>query len=434
MSWRLDLRPASFRGVGFEVRSHSARGGRRGAHHVYPLRDRGWVEDLGLQDDGLSFDAYVIGDDYMARRDALIEALKAPGAGDLIHPYLGRLRVVVDPAGGWTISESARAGRQATFSLNFLDADDLGSAPGGAADGPAATAEAASAMEAGAVDLFGLRIDLSGPEALIADAQARVDQAFSALDGARKIAARVRGIAAGGVGLVAGALGRAQGIAFEFLAVGDSARAVAALFTGLAEGIGGRSSARPVSLPGARPPARPPRRRRAPAEAAAIAAALRPILDAPAPPAALAPARIAANRAEIAAAFEAALIGELARATVEAPYASHGEAIAAMKGLDARIETAIRREASRPAASGGPDDSHLARLTDLRAVARAALIETAAALAPIARVETGESLPALALAWRIGGGIGGEADLLARNRIAHPLWSPAAVDVRGADV
>ena len=42
-----NLRPASFRGVAFEVESHSESGGRRIELHEYPLRDTPYAEDLG---------------------------------------------------------------------------------------------------------------------------------------------------------------------------------------------------------------------------------------------------------------------------------------------------------------------------------------------------------------------------------------------------
>ncbi|TNY06237.1 DNA circularization protein, partial [Escherichia coli] len=42
-----DLRPASFRGVGFFVASDQGEYGRRGPVHEYPNRDNPYFEDLG---------------------------------------------------------------------------------------------------------------------------------------------------------------------------------------------------------------------------------------------------------------------------------------------------------------------------------------------------------------------------------------------------
>ena len=47
-----NLRPASFRGVAFEVESHSESGGRRVELHEYPLRDTPYAEDLGKKSAG----------------------------------------------------------------------------------------------------------------------------------------------------------------------------------------------------------------------------------------------------------------------------------------------------------------------------------------------------------------------------------------------
>jgi len=47
VSWRDNLRPASFRGVAFEVSEHTVDLGRRFAVHEYPLRDAAEIEDMG---------------------------------------------------------------------------------------------------------------------------------------------------------------------------------------------------------------------------------------------------------------------------------------------------------------------------------------------------------------------------------------------------
>ena len=42
-----------------------------------------------------------------------------PGAGDLVHPYLGSLQVACT---GCSLSERTREGRMARFSLSFVEA------------------------------------------------------------------------------------------------------------------------------------------------------------------------------------------------------------------------------------------------------------------------------------------------------------------------
>ena len=120
--WRKALQPASFRGVGFHVKKSDAQVGRRVVVHEYPQRDNAWPEDMGLKDNAFTIEAVVIGPDYIKARDALIEVLRQPGAGTLIHPYYGKRTVTLaSPA---RISESSDHGGSARFSLDFIEAGE----------------------------------------------------------------------------------------------------------------------------------------------------------------------------------------------------------------------------------------------------------------------------------------------------------------------
>ena len=117
-----NLRPASFRGVAFEVESHSESGGRRIELHEYPLRDTPYAEDLGKKAGKWQIEAFLISrknSGYAERRDKLREALNASGPGTLIHPYLGELSVSVD---GYSLKETTREGGYCTFSISFVEA------------------------------------------------------------------------------------------------------------------------------------------------------------------------------------------------------------------------------------------------------------------------------------------------------------------------
>lgn len=118
MTWRDNLRPAKFRGVAFRVEAHDAQGGRRTVRHDFPFRDLPFVEDMGRRGREFSVDAYVVGDDYMDQRDALIGACDEPGSAELVHPYLGTLQVTCT---GWSLQETKSEGRMAKFSLTFLE-------------------------------------------------------------------------------------------------------------------------------------------------------------------------------------------------------------------------------------------------------------------------------------------------------------------------
>ena len=121
MSWRDDLRQGSFRGVAFGVVLSDTEFGRRNAQHEYPLRDTPYAEDLGRKQRQYTVEAYVVGDDYIAKRDQLIDACEQPGPGQLIHPYYGTKQVSVVSC---RVSENAGDGRMARLSITFAEAGE----------------------------------------------------------------------------------------------------------------------------------------------------------------------------------------------------------------------------------------------------------------------------------------------------------------------
>ena len=130
MTWRDDLRRvkladgreligASFRGVPFFVESAEISGGRRAVVHEFPFRDDPYVEDLGRKAHSFRIDGYVIGDDYLAQRDALQAALEnVAGPGELVHPYDGVKRAICV---GLSIRTTRADGGMATFAIDFAE-------------------------------------------------------------------------------------------------------------------------------------------------------------------------------------------------------------------------------------------------------------------------------------------------------------------------
>lgn len=118
MSWRDQMRPGSFRGAAFRIRSADGEGGRRGEHHEFPERDTPWFEDMGRAARRWTIEAIVIGSDYMAARDALIAACEAKGPGTLVHPFLGTFNAVCT---SHRFSESTAEGGMATFNIDFAE-------------------------------------------------------------------------------------------------------------------------------------------------------------------------------------------------------------------------------------------------------------------------------------------------------------------------
>ena len=122
--WRDRLRPASFRGAGFNVEVSARAGGRRVALHEFPKRDEPYAEDMGRRARRHQVTAYLIGPDYLDDRDVLLEALEREGAGLLVHPTLGEFDVLCE---GFGANERRERGGFVEVEMTFVEA---GSKPG----------------------------------------------------------------------------------------------------------------------------------------------------------------------------------------------------------------------------------------------------------------------------------------------------------------
>jgi prophage DNA circulation protein len=92
--------------------------GRRGTLHQFPFKDVPFAEDVGRQARTFTISAFVDGDDYIAKRDALIQALENLSTpGTLVLPTLGSIRV--KPTASNTVSYSNRLGGIEIFQLQF---------------------------------------------------------------------------------------------------------------------------------------------------------------------------------------------------------------------------------------------------------------------------------------------------------------------------
>lgn len=117
MSWRDQLRQGSWRNAPFFWKSSETRVGRRNIRHDYPQRDDAWFEDIGKCPREFVLEMYVIGPDYMSARDRLAAAFETAGAGTLVHPLYGTLKVeVTDKV---VIRESTDEGGMARFTACF---------------------------------------------------------------------------------------------------------------------------------------------------------------------------------------------------------------------------------------------------------------------------------------------------------------------------
>ena len=118
MSWRDNLRPASFRGVPFFVESLDNEPGRRVEVIRFPGREDVVGQDSGLDAMEGAITAFVIGDEYQLDRDALEAALLTEGPGVLVHPTRGELTVIVHGKPKWH-EDPKKKGGFATVSFAY---------------------------------------------------------------------------------------------------------------------------------------------------------------------------------------------------------------------------------------------------------------------------------------------------------------------------
>lgn len=160
------LRPASFRGIPFQVESTELAAGRRTQLHEYPQRDKPYVEDLGRAARDLAFYGFVVGDDYVDQANALLGALEEPGPGTLIHPWFGTLTVSLKDSA--RVSFDAALG-QARFSMSFVEAGEL-EFPSSETSTQAASRIAASDLEQASVESFASQFSIKGFQDFVAAA------------------------------------------------------------------------------------------------------------------------------------------------------------------------------------------------------------------------------------------------------------------------
>lgn len=150
MTWRKSLRPASFRGVRFHVHDRTLESGRAIHNHEFPKRDTNYPEDMGKKTRSFQVDAYVIGDDYMGRRDQLFAACERIGPGSYVDHWGRSQQVVCESV---SLKETSEEGRMCRISLKFLEAGG-GAMPMGIAAAGANLVGAALGLKAAGIMSF----------------------------------------------------------------------------------------------------------------------------------------------------------------------------------------------------------------------------------------------------------------------------------------
>lgn len=377
MSWRERTKgPASFRGVPFFVDTSERSGGRRTVTHEYPLRDEPFVEDMGRRARAFPVEGYVVGESYLAQRDALIAALEEAGPGELVHPYHGTRRVACND---FTIRESTAEGGMARFRIDFVETLSRPASPVAVVDPASAVRESAALVRraSGAEFLREYRPGtlLDSAHTMLRTATLRINNVISTAHLASREAAllqrRVDELLGAAVGLVR--------------TPGNLLAQIQALFGLLSGGV---ALAAYTFDTGPRPPETTASRRQERRNHVALQAVIQ---------------RLA-----------------LARAAETAPdvsYDSHDAAVAAREAIAELLDEQLDRagEETYPA------------LQQLGADLARALPSEDARLPRLLRHVPPQTVPSLVLAHRLYGDVSLEGDLLRRNRILHPGF------VRGGD-
>lgn len=178
MGFRENIRQASFRGVPFNVHGAQANFGRRTVTHEYPQRDKPYIEDLGKAAREFTIQAFVVGDDYFAKRDRLSGALEQGGPGTLVHPFYGSLNASVK---SFTVTESSREGGMASFAITFFESGEL-QFPTQGSDTKAQVGILAEEARAQIRKDFTQRFSLVGqPDFVTDDAKAKLQRGYGAV-------------------------------------------------------------------------------------------------------------------------------------------------------------------------------------------------------------------------------------------------------------
>lgn len=395
MAWQDNYVPGSFRGAAFVTQRHEHAFGRAGESHEYPYRETSWFEDLGADVPRWRLEVFVVGADYMSGRDALLAALKQPGAGTLVHPYLGTFQAQFLNG---SLTESNEEGGMARFSLEFTEPGVTVEADQ-AADTQQASEDTADATDASAEARFADAFEPAGEPPFVDDA------AVSLIVGiATDISSA--GVLLGGTGPAL----RAFQVGLTSLGGASSLIASPATLAAVIVGLIGT-----LGQLGSRPGSQLTALRTVMASAAAVD-----------PVNVITPTRQhqADNQQAIVDLVTAAAAGAAVRTVAALSFASYDDAVAVRDALGDDLD-----DAAVAAADRGND----ALANDLDLLRRTMVADVTArggSLAHLFSYTPNRVKPAVVIAWELyrdASSVLDQADaIVARNKVRHPGFVPAA--------
>lgn len=394
MSWRDRLEPGSFRDVPFFVDVGQLSGGRRTAVHEYPMRDTPYAEDLGRKARTFSFDCYVVGPDYIDARNALLDALEQAGPGELVHPLHGLRRVICTD---YAVRESRSEGGFARFSLAFVEA--------GHESFPSSLVDHAAAVSAGAngvLDAAGAALEDGFSVAGLP--QWAVDRASSMVTAAAEIAEKALGPMRATYQAAAKIRAGIVSITTRVDALVRSPGALVQDFRNLLSGFADGSDDRRASMD-------------------ALDAIYRDLPGDRGPTTTATRERAEDNRQMLRAYIQQAALAEMCRLAPGRAYESVDEALAVRDTLADRLDAQ---------AEAAADDDLFAALLKLRGELVQAVPGDAMSLPRLVTVERPATVPAIVLAYDLYEDASRAAEIIARNRIRHPLFVPGGRPIQVA--
>ncbi|MFZ2469471.1 MAG: DNA circularization N-terminal domain-containing protein [Parvibaculum sedimenti] len=403
MSWRDELRPASWRGVEFHVEVANDTLGRKSVLHKYPKRNTAYLEDLGLDVATYQVDAIVIGDDYMTRRDELTAALLQKGNGDLVHPYYGTMKVSV--LGEVRIGQSLRYGGMATFSITFVETDDK-LYPDTSTDTRLGVAAQATSAEDALANTFSGVFNVLDAADFVADEAAKV-----LTDAIDEINAAASSIISAGSSLTSfvATIEEMEGSVTRLL---RSPATLAQRLVGSVRGLLFLNSSSDTTS----------RSYRAPLRSAIALTSFGDDLRAVAPSTPSGAVQ-ATNQAALVALIRRSAIVAAARAAADISFTSYDDAVSVRNTLSDLFETAIFE-----AGDAGEDAAYQA-LGQVRAAMIKDISARGEKLARLGSFTPEQTMPALVIAYRLYGDAARAEEIVARNGIRHPGFVPGGVEL-----
>lgn len=398
---------AGFRGVPFHEKKRTRDGGRRGPTHEMPQRDEPDGEDLGRKVRVFKVEALVIGDDHVSRALRLIAALEdKAGPGIYRDPWHGEWSVICRSYS--VIDDEDRQGVTA-FSITFEESGDA-RYPLAALDTQAAVDRSAGNLSSASAVAFARRFSLAGRPQFVADhGRALVESALSDLVGADL--PRLDRLAAIGIPDVASDLsGFSAGMPSSLK--GDLGGSLADLF----RSFGGGAYSRRGRL------GDPASARMAFARMGGYGE------DLPAVPTNTGTRKAqSVNQAALVALVRRLAIAEEARALAASSWDSFDVAMAERAGTLLRLSELMR------GAGADGEDGVFSAAAELRTVVTRDVASRALPLPRLRRETMDEVLPARVVAHRLLGDGRLADDLVARNKIGHPAFTPAGVPLEVLD-